>query len=319
MRRGETHSPTSDKEFIELFTSVGAHETARRLHIDVRNVFKRRLNMELHYGVKLKSPQVNSTRRATDHAEVVKINIKDGIVLVGSDAHIWPGNDSIALRAFLKFAKDMAPAAVIMNGDVLDFPQISRHPPIGHNKLPDLSNEIEEAQAKLHDFELAVKRSCKLVWTLGNHDGRFETRLATVAPEYARLHGHSLKDHFPAWTACWRTDLNDSVIIKHRFKGGIHATHNNAMWSGKTIITGHLHSQKVTPFTDYNGTRWGVDTGCLADPGDQAFIDYTEANPLNWRSGFCVLTFTNGQLLPPELVSVWDKKTVTFRGQLIKV
>ena len=109
-----------------------------------------------------------------------------------------------------------------------------------------------------------------MVWTLGNHDGRFETRLATVAREYAELHGVSLKDHFPAWGACWAAWINNDVVVKHRYKGGVHATHNNTMWAGKTIVTGHLHSAKVTPFDDYDGTRYGVDCGCLADPyGDQ--------------------------------------------------
>jgi hypothetical protein len=223
------------------------------------------------------------------------------------------------MRAFLKFCKDYRPALVIMNGDVLDFPQISRHPPIGHNKLPDLAAEIEAAQEQLFEIEKSTPRSCKLVWTLGNHDSRFETRLATVAPEYAKLHGHSLKDHFPAWSACWRADINQDVVVKHRFKGGDHAPFNNTVKSGKTTITGHLHSQKIIPFTDYTGTRYGVDTGCMADPLARAFVDYTEAAPLNWRSGFAVLTFKDGKLLPPELVTVWDEKAITFRGQIVRV
>ncbi len=85
------------------------------------------------------------------------------------------------------------------------------------------------------------------------------------------------------------------------------------------MISGHLHSAKVTPYTDYNGTRYGVDTGCLADPDARAFLDYSEDNAKNWRSGFCVLTFKDGQLLQPELVMVWNKNTVQFRGNLTKV
>jgi hypothetical protein len=196
---------------------------------------------------------------------------------------------------------------------------VSRHPPIGHAKLPNIADEIECAQEQLHQIELNTARSCKLIWALGNHDSRFETRLATVAPEFAKLHGHSLKHHFPAWNACWRCDINSDVVVKHRWKGGVHATHNNAVGSGKTMVTGHLHSQKVTAYTDYTGTRYGVDTGCLADPDAEAFSDYTEMSPLNWRSGFAVLTFKNGKLLPPELATVWDDKHVVFRGALIAV
>lgn len=157
------------------------------------------------------------------------------------------------------------------------------------------------------------------IWTLGNHDGRFETRLAQVAPEFAKVSGIHLRDHFPAWKPCWSVWINNIAVVKHRYSGGIHATHNNTLKAGKTMVTGHLHSQKVTPFTDYNGTRYGVDTGCIADPDHKAFTDYTEDNPKNWRSGFAILTFLNKQLMHPELVSVWDDNHVQFRGELHKV
>jgi hypothetical protein len=85
------------------------------------------------------------------------------------------------------------------------------------------------------------------------------------------------------------------------------------------MITGHLHSQKVTPYTDYNGTRYGVDTGCVAETDHRAFVDYTEDAPLNWRSGFCVLTFKGGRLMHPELITKWDDDHVQFRGQLHRV
>ncbi len=128
-----------------------------------------------------------------------------------------------------------------------------------------------------------------------------------------------LTDHFPEWHPCWRVDINDDVCVKHRFKGGIHATHNNTVWSGRTMITGHLHSAKVTPFTDMDGDRWGVDTGCLADIDGPQFTDYTEANPVNWRSSFGVFTFFGGRLMQPELVHKVEEGLVYFRGERIKV
>jgi hypothetical protein len=318
--KNDPRAKTSDADFVREFEKLGPHQYAKKYNVAVRSVYRRRENLEGRYGTQIRSPdKFRSTRLAEDHAAVLRYPVKDGVVLIGSDAHIWPGKPTTAMRAFAKFAKDYEPQIVILNGDVLDFPQVSRHPPIGHLELPDLADEIEAARDQLHVIELAVRRSCRLVWCLGNHDSRFETRLATTAPEYARLHGHSLKHHFPAWSACWRVDLNDDVVVKHRFKGGVHAPHNNAVNSGKTMVTGHLHSAKVTPWTDYVGTRYGVDTGCLADPDHKAFVDYTEAGPKNWRSGFCVLTFKNGKLLYPELVSVWDDNHVQFRGSLLKV
>jgi hypothetical protein len=107
-------------------------------------------------------------------------------------------------------------------------------------------------------------------------------------------------------------------VIKHRWKGGRYAGSNNTTFAGTNIITGHTHQLKVEPFTDYNGTRYGVQTGCLANPMGDQFVDYTEDNPKDWRSGFAVLTFVDGKLLPPELIQVWDedKGEVTFRGKI---
>lgn len=249
----------------------------------------------------------------------VQLEVKNGIVLVGSDLHIWPGEESIALRAFKKFCKELGPRAVILNGDVLDFPQISRHPPMNWERTPTPAEEIEAAQYHLNDIERAKPRGCRTIWTAGNHDIRLESRLAQIAKEYKNLKGVHLHDHFnPCWERGWRCDINDDIVVKHRFKGGVHATFNNTLHSGKTIITGHLHSAMVRAFTDYRGTRWGVDTGCLAETDHRAF-EYTEDNPKNWVSGFGVLTIKDGRLLWPELVTRYDRDHMQWRGKLVKV
>ena len=85
------------------------------------------------------------------------------------------------------------------------------------------------------------------------------------------------------------------------------------------MITGHLHSLKVTPFNDYNpGTRYGADTGTLEDPTGPQF-EYGEDNPVNQRSGLIVVTFVDGMLLWPEIARVIDKNRFEFRGSVYKV
>lgn len=310
----------SDGDFINLFRQHGAAETARRLGINERAAHSRRTNLEKKYGHQIKAPAYNNsnTRHADEHPGRIAIEVKNGEVIVGSDMHLWPGDRTTAFRGMLKFCRDMKPKAVVANGDVMDFPQISRHPPIGHQHLPTVEDEIEYAQDCMADLELASAKAEK-IWTLGNHDARFETRLATVAPEFARLNGFSLKNYFPQWGAAWSTWINNEAVVKHRWKGGQGATRANALNSGMSMVTGHLHSAKVTPITDYNGTRYGVDTGCVADPNARAFVDYTEDSPKDWRSAFCVLTFDGGKMLQPELALVWGGDHVQFRGKIIKV
>lgn len=287
-----------------------------------RTVHRRRRAAEQRLGEVIISPTITGgsfRNRDQDYPEALQVDIQNGVALIGSDAHIWPGERSTAIRAFIHFIKELRPKAVILNGDVLDFPRISRHAPIGWEKNPQPAAELEAAQDILHDIEQACGRGVRKIWPLGNHDARFESHVAQHCPEYANVHGIHLSDHFGLWECCWLAMINDNVAVKHRFKSGIHAPHNNTLWSGKTMVTGHLHSQKVYPLTDYNGTRYGVDTGCMADIYAAAFRNYTEESPRNWRAGFGVFTFKNGFLLPPELVTVIDKKHVAFRGELIKV
>lgn len=312
---------STDADFIGLVTKVGPTKAAKILGISPRNAKARRRSLENKYKKKIEVPAYNNSSppQYVEHPHEVNLTVKDGTVIVGSDGHYWPGKASTAHRAFVKLIKDLSPKAVFMNGDAFDGARISRHPSIMWENKPEVIQELEAVQERMHEIELAAPRSTALVWPLGNHDARFETRLATMVPEYARINGFHLKDHFSnRWQPCWLAWINRSVVIKHRYKGGIHATHNATMWAGTTTITGHLHSLKVTPFTDYNGTRYGIDTGTLADPNGKQFLDYSEGNPKNHRSGFIVLTFRGGRLMWPEVVSVVDENHVEFRGEIIR-
>lgn len=318
-----------DHQILEKWPELGSTAgMARHFNMSPRNMATRinRLRSRGHkLGAKdIRSPYYGESEKwghwqnLDDHPGVIPLKIENGIVLIGSDSHYHPGIVSTAHRAFVHFCKELKPKIVIKNGDELDGARISRYAPIGWENRPDLKSEIEAVKERLAEIEAACV-GAERIWPCGNHDARFETRLATLAPEYAKIHGVHLKDHFPKWKPCWQSLINKSVVVKHRMKGGIHATRNNTLLAGKSIITGHLHSLKVAPHTDYNGTRWGVDCGTLADPYGEQFYNYTETNPLDWRSGFIVLTFTKGEMHWPEVVFVKSAGVVDFRGQLIRV
>jgi hypothetical protein len=314
-----------DAEFIELWHTHGSvTKVGKALGITTQNVRRRRRHMETKYNIKLDAhaepnrAQHYKQLSPEEHKANHHLGIENGTVIVGSDLHAWPGIRTTAFRAFLKFVENMSPKAVVMNGDVFDGSSISRHPRIGWENHPTVLDELRAAQMHLTDIEDVAGRA-KLVWPLGNHCQRFSSRLAANAPEFAGVHGFQLKDHFPAWVPCWAVWANASTVIKHRLRSGVHATHNNTVNSGVSIVTGHLHSLKVTPFTDYTGTRYGVDTGTLADTNGPQFVNYTESGPTNWRSGFAVLTFWKGKLLWPELVHVIEPGKVQFRGQVLEV
>ena len=309
----------SEADFIKLYRELGPSKLARRMGLkSPRAVQFRRERLENKYKINILGPDhYAQATRPQEHPQRLQLDVQDGYVLIGSDAHIWPGPKTTAMRGFIQFAKEFKPKAVILNGDVMDFSQISSHDPLGWEKVPEVSEEIEAAQEIMHDIAAAAGRARK-IWTFGNHDQRFERYIAIRADKLKNVPHVHLRDHFPLWEPCWSFWLNSNVVVKHRWKGGDHAPFNNTIRSGVSIVTAHLHSGKVIPYTDYNGTRYGVDDGCLCDPAHKAFR-YTEDNPLNWRSGFCVLTFHKGKLLQPQLALVLDDKHLDYCGEVISV
>lgn len=307
----------SDAEFIRLFRELRSPtEVARTLGMHVRNIYTRRDRIMKLYDVDLTSFNASKALLTLPENRIRATLEISGTVIVFSDAHYWPGIVSNAHKALLRAIKALKPAAIIANGDVFDGVTNSRHARIGWSKGPAIKQELEAVQERLGEIESAAPKGCKLIRTIGNHDIRFENKLSAAVPEYEGVHGFTLDDHLPRWKSVWSLMVNDNTQIKHRYHNGIHATHNNALKSGRNIVTGHLHRLMVTPIGDYNGRRWGVDTGTLADPDGPQF-EYAEDNPSMHCSGFAVLTFDKrGDLLPPELCEVING-TAYLRGQAV--
>ena len=324
---GAHNETCTDTEFIQLWGQLqSATKIGQHLGINTRAVHLRRRWIEKTYNMTLNSKDhrgdfYNKNKpKSFSPLKQIELGILDGNILVFSDAHFIPGQRTTAFKGLLWAIRELKPKAIIANGDCFDGASISRHD-VTDQPQTSVIQELKACQGALGEIEEAAKaarHNVKLLFTWGNHDIRFGNRLAQHAPQFKDVQGFKLTDHIPNWDFCWAVWPTEDVIIKHRYKGGIHATHNNTVQSGKSVITGHLHSLKVTPFSDYNGVRYGVDTGTLAEPDGPQFT-YAELNPSNHRSGFAVLNFFNGQLLWPELVHKFDEDMVQFRGEVIDV
>lgn len=313
-----------DKEFIALWEKLrSSAAVAKALNVATRNVQIRRRRIEQRYGIVLASDDVRSPDfKVTypDNNVRTKVELFDGVIVIASDCHYWPEHITTGHRALVNIIKRLKPKMVVINGDAFDGASISRHPQSNWTSLPSVKQELEACQERLGELEKAAKGAA-LHWNWGNHDLRFNARLASqVGDTWRGIEGMNLTDHFPRWKFSMSLMINDHTMIKHRWHNGLHGVWNNTLKAGTSFITGHLHSLKVTPYTDYNGTRYGVDTGTLATI-DGGQFEYAEDNPKNWRSGFAVLTFYNGKLMPPELCEVIDENEglIYFRGEVIKV
>ena len=314
----------TDDQFIEEWRKIGSPEIFSKTHkMTVRSVYNRRRSIEVRNNIQL--PTLNDTRfdpvkklQQTQGNARRGIEMEKGRVVVFSDAHFWPGDYTTAYKALLMIIKEFKPKVVVANGDIFDGSQASRHARIGWENTPTVKEELEACIEFMAGIE-RVSKGADLIWTLGNHDARFETFLSAQTGMYEGVAGFTLKDHFPLWKPCWSYWVNEDTCIKHRWKGGFGGGRANALNSGCNMVTGHTHNLAVQPITDYNGTRYGVQTGCLADPHGEQFMAYTEDSPKDWRSGFALLSWEKGRLMLPELIQVHDDEHVEFRGCLNKV
>lgn len=321
-----TRPTVNEDQFISLFLELGSPaKVAAELGITLRAVYERRQRLA-EKGINL--PTI--TDRAKDYKseileliissrkDIHKINISDGIIIVGSDAHYSPGHIPVAHKALCNLLVDLGTQVkmVVLNGDILDGGQISRHPRIRWHKPPTVKQELEAVQQRLGDIEKARPAGCHLVRTYGNHCARFETRLANQVPEFEGVGGFLLKDHLPHWHDCLRVDVNDDCVIIHDWHSGIHSGWNDVLKGGCHTVTGHTHELSAKAHRGFKETHYGIKTGMLADESQDEFA-YRQGKPgFNWQSGFAVLTWLDGMLLHPEFAAVRDDGNCYFRGKL---
>ncbi len=272
---------------------------------------------EEHRGLNKALISAKSPPKSVQFGHQLTDTIEDGVVLVFSDAHIIPKMLSVAQKALLKVCSLIEPDIVINLGDIFDFSSISSYDK--HSWVEGFSVEEELAAGVdfLKDIQRVTPRS-KKYFLYSNHDCRFNKFLAKHAPQFKGIKGFSLEDHIPdEWINCMSLNLNKNTMFLHQFNGGVHAGYNNVVKSGISTVTGHTHILECKPFTDYTGTRFGIQTGTLAAIKDNPFFNYTIGTPLNWIAGFAILTYVGGELQMPEFCTVNNKNQAIFRGKLV--
>ena len=179
----------TDAQFIALWHEhCSVVRIAKASGQTERNIASRRRSIESRHKIILptidpRHPSYNSIKpNESSTGAVARYRIDDGTIIVGSDAHIWPGPLTTMQRAFLRFAERLKPAAVVANGDFFDGAKQSRWPTIGWETKPTVRQELEAVADYMAELKKAGGRA-KRFWPLGNHDARFETRIANSMPE----------------------------------------------------------------------------------------------------------------------------------------
>lgn len=211
-----------------------------------------------------------------------------------------------------QIVRETKPDYLVNNGDALDFPTISSHPSLDWDNRPSVASELQWAQRQLQNLS-NCSPSSKCIWTLGNHDARFNKKLADSAKEFQNIPGFSIKHHFQDWQFAHTFVFNDALYFVHNLRGGVNAGRNNAVNAGISTVTGHFHRLNVSPVTNILGDRiYGIEAGFAGNPDSELF-DYCQGRLKDWQEGFVFITL-DGKDVRVEQIEV-KNGAAWFRGK----
>lgn len=198
-------------------------------------------------------------------------------ILVISDLHI-PYHDIGAVTCALDYGKKHKINCIVINGDLLDFHQMSRFV-----KDPRKRSAVHEIQDGI-DFLTVLRKQFKHVpiyWLFGNHDIRYEIWMKSVAPILFMDDYYKLEDRM-GLVKLRVTALNHTTIIK---AGMLNILHGHTIFRGssspvspartiflkcnESTICGHTHKVSENTSTKLNGdiiTCWSTGSLCELNP-----------------------------------------------------
>lgn len=257
-------------------------------------------------------------------------------VVVGSDFHSW-FVDPFALEVFLDTIKMVQPQIVLLNGDVFDFPQISRHRQMpGHFHL-NLHQEREFGKREILRRVREAAPDATIYFLIGNHEYRLVTYLADAAPRLAGLpelefetflgiHEFEMslvcQSSFLAPTAAARKlDKRDNWIVLFDCFVATHGTSTSKFPADTEMngvfrmsgTSGHTHRpQIITSNSLGTGPISWMSTPMLA--GFAVGRDYV-STPSSWNMGFGVVSINPQKKLVSQQLVVVHEDWATFGGR----
>lgn len=235
-------------------------------------------------------------------------------ILLLSDLHI-PYHDVRALTTAIMYGKDQKINTIFINGDLLDFYQISRY--VNVHRKRSIPQELDAARQILCVLNKAFPKA-PIYYLKGNHCMRLEKYLASHAPELLDMIEFRLEYLLHAKERNM-TVIPDTTLVKmghltvthgHHIVKGIIAPVNSArgvfLRAKASTLISHVHkvsSHSETTINDKTITCYS--TGCLCELNP----DY---NPFgnSFVHGFAHVQ-TNGKSYRVRNIQVIDGKIIT--------
>lgn len=232
--------------------------------------------------------------------------------MIISDLHI-PFEDPKAINIALKIHQHCRPETVVINGDMLDFIELST---FTRDKLDD--RPINQSIRDATDIIKKLQRYSTVIYHIGNHELRLKKYLLNNAPEIADLVNfndlinNNLKTKIEFVEMVGRDSMakyfKDLLLIGH-FNKAL----KNSAYTGKAlldqykmnVIQGHTHRLGTYYVTGAKETFIAVEGGCLCS------IKPSYTNNPNWMNGF--LMARDHQNI--ETIFINNGKTI-YRGKV---
>lgn len=224
--------------------------------------------------------------------------------IICADIHI-PYQDNLAVSAMLEYMLEYDPTTIIIDGDLLDFYQISTF--VKNPAMKSAKKEMEETRKFLTDLRQMFPVS-KIIYKSGNHEDRLDKYIFQSAKAISDL----IDDLLPVKLGLH--DLNIEykidpfsfgklwILHGHEKPGGAYNPEyiTNVIWQyvHDHFCVGHFHRGQEKVFKNISGdTFWACSVPYLAGKMDYA--------PLNkWNQGFVRVDYSNNG---------------NFRGRMLKI
>lgn len=278
------------KAIHELVAQGGTpNEVARRLKIQPSTVCK-------YSAIPLPAAGPNECPRPmpAKPRPVLQID-KPGVWGVLSDMHV-PYHDLEALTAAVTYLKKRDPAGLLINGDFLDFHELSEH-----DKDPTAARYVDELAAGKQMIAWLRKQfpKARIVYRFGNHEERLDRYILRRAPALFDLPFADVSTQLDL--PGQRVELvRDKRLIRlgklntihgheYRGSGGINAGRWLHLRAHEAALCGHFHRPSFHPWRTISGASGGCwSLGCLC----HLQPDYAVNN--EWNHGFAVVTVGKG-------------------------
>lgn len=274
-----------------------AREALNQIKLETRNLDVEEVNEE----VVLKELKSKTNFKA-------KIQHKEqGLfkLLVLSDIH-GVFIDNKAWQVVLEVVKNNHFDEIVLNGDILDFPLISKHDkklfqiPVMQNYSEVLEIEFVK-KAILKPLREAAPKS-NIVFRLGNHEERLtEGKYSVAAERLAKLFKHYNSSELDEMLELESLNIEydpaecrsyfDKFDIVHGLSLAKTAPRNNINLYMGSGTSGHSHRLNSTYVKNKKHPYVWVESGCLRTIDNVEYLN--TANIADWMQGFVTVTFDN--------------------------